>query len=76
MNKCTLYEISIEGTLSQDWSDWFAGVIIANNKDKLTILRGEFADQSALFGLLSKLHALNLTLISVCRLDTEDDTGG
>jgi hypothetical protein len=33
---------------------------------------GKLVDQAALFGVLSKIHALNLTLISVRQLPPEE----
>ena len=68
MNSPSLYEIRIEGHLTDSWSGWFDGLTIENVPDGVTILSGEFVDQAALFGILSKIQALNLTLISVNRL--------
>lgn len=68
MNMQYGYEIVVDGNLSEDWSEWFAGVTIVNDGDGRTVLRGTFPDQAALFGLLARLHGLNLQLISVCRL--------
>ncbi len=67
MNDLTFYDIRIEGHLTGAWSDWFDGLAIENAPDGITILSGAFPDQAALFGVLSKLHMLNLTLISVQR---------
>ena len=66
------YEIRIEGHLSDRWSEWFEGLAIQADPNGETILSGKLADQSALFGLLNKIQALNLTLISVNRLFTEE----
>ena len=62
-----LYEIRIEGHLSDRWSDWFDGLAIRNDPVGETILSGVFVDQAALFGVLNKIYALNLPLISVYR---------
>lgn len=62
-----IYEICIDGQLDMRWSDWFDGMTIHHRDDGLTILRGICIDQSALFGILTKIHTLNLTLISVNR---------
>jgi hypothetical protein len=67
MNKTCIYEIRVEGHLSERWSDWFEGLKIHNEPEGETVLSGSFVDQPALFGTLSKIHALNLTLISVNR---------
>lgn len=66
-DKACVYEIRIEGHLTDRWSDWFEGLAIRNEPDGETTLSGPFTDQASLFGLLSKIHALNLTLISVNR---------
>ena len=71
MNQSHVYEIRIEGYLTDRWSDWFEGLTIRNDPDGQTTLRGVFVDQAALFGVLTKIHALNLTLISVNRAPEE-----
>lgn len=68
MDEPTVYEIRVEGHLSARWSNWFAGLEVHDDLDGVTTLKGILVDQAALFGALSKVHALNLTLISVNRL--------
>ncbi|NJC98869.1 MAG: hypothetical protein FIB03_21475 [Anaerolineae bacterium] len=63
-----MYEICVEGHLSENWSDWFDELTIHNEPGGETIISGSFLDQAALFGTLIKIHSLNLTLISVNRL--------
>lgn len=65
MDKPCIYEIRVEGHLTDHWSDWFNGLAIHNDPNGETILSGPVSDQSALFGLLNKIQALNLRLISV-----------
>ena len=65
MDTPSFYEIRVEGHLSDRWSDWFDGLAILNDPNGETILRGSFVDQAALFGTLTKIQGLNLTLISV-----------
>lgn len=65
-----LYEIKIKGHLDEHWLDWFEGMTLQHAVDEetgldLTVLRGVFADQPALHGVLAKIRDLNLTLISV-----------
>jgi len=67
MEKPYIYAIRIEGHLTDCWSDWFDGLAIRNEPNGETILVGLICDQTALLGVLSKLQALNLTLISVSR---------
>jgi hypothetical protein len=67
MDKPYIYEIRVEGQLTNRWSDWFEGLTFQNDSVGETILSGLFIDQAALIGILNKIHALNLTLISVIR---------
>lgn len=66
-----IYEIRVEGYLTDRWSDWFNGLTIRNEPNCQTTLTGLLSDQSALFGVLSRIHNLNLILISVLRLPNE-----
>jgi len=67
MDEPHIYEICIEDHLSKSWYDWFDGLTIRNESSGETILSGPFVDQAALFGTLTKIHSLNLTLVSVNR---------
>ena len=71
MDKPQIYEIRVENHLSESWTDWFEGLTIHNDTSGETVLSGSFIDQAALFGTLSKIHSLNLTLISVNRQTTK-----
>jgi hypothetical protein len=68
MDKPWHYEIRVEGHLSDRWTDWFEGLSICKEPNGETILSGLISDQSALFGVLNKIQALNLVLISVARI--------
>ena len=70
MDKPCIYEIRVEGHLTDRWSDWFEGLAIHNDLDGETTLSGLLIDQAALFGTLAKIHDLNLNLISVRRLSS------
>lgn len=65
-----IYEICVEGHLPDRWSDLFDELVIRNAPNGETTLTGLLTDQSALFGVLERIHALNLVLISVNRLST------
>lgn len=67
MDKPCIYEIRVEGHITDRWSDWFEGLAIHNDSNGETTLSGLLSDQAALFGVLTKIHALNLTLISMNR---------
>ena len=56
------YHIRVQGHLSPQWSDWFEGFTIINSVDGEAVLSGIILDQSALFGLLSKISILDLPL--------------
>ncbi len=73
MDKPYIYEIRVEGHLSDCWSDWFEGLSIRNEPGGETTLIGSFTDQAALFGMLGRIHALNLALISVNRSTYQPD---
>lgn len=67
MNKPHFYEIRIEGHLPDWCSDWFESLEIQTHATGETTLRGLLIDQAALLGVLSKIHALNITLVSVTK---------
>jgi hypothetical protein len=67
MNKPCIYEIRVEGVLAERWSDWFEGLEICSDQNEETTLRGLLIDQAALFGVLTRIHSLNLELVSVSR---------
>ena len=64
------YRIKVQGRLTENWSDWFSGMTITFESD-ITILTGAVADQAALRGILTKIWDLNLTLISVNRIEID-----
>ena len=66
-----LYEIRVKGHLDQRWSEWFDGMAITNVENGDTIISGSLLDQAALHSLLVKAYNLNLTLISVSRIETD-----
>jgi hypothetical protein len=63
-NQPTQYIIRIKNHLDSRWEHWFDGMTITHTGDGESILSGVVVDQSALLGLLEKIHDLNLTLIS------------
>jgi hypothetical protein len=68
MDTSHVYEICVEGNLSERWADWFDGLAIQNEVNGEAHLTGRLADQAALYGVLAKIHDLNLVLVSVFRL--------
>jgi hypothetical protein len=61
------YEIRVRGHLADHWADWFDGLHIENHSNGESILSGILTDQEALFGVLNKIHALNLQLLYVLK---------
>jgi hypothetical protein len=59
----------MDGYLDRRWSPWFGDLRLSHHSDGTTILCGPVVDQAALHGLLAKVRDLNLTLISVIRVD-------
>jgi hypothetical protein len=65
--KCV--HIHIRGRLDPEWKSWFEGLSVEPQEDGSAILRGEVADQSALYGILARLRDLGLELLSVEQVD-------
>jgi hypothetical protein len=72
----TIYEIVVQGELDQSWQQWFNSPTVtltrASVQSTTTTLVGPVVDQAALRGMLCKLWDLNLTLISVRRIEADD----
>ncbi len=58
-------EITIKKRIDFNWSEWFEGMTIQHTDQDETILTGTVVDQAALYGLLTKLRNLGLSLVSV-----------
>lgn len=69
--RAQLYEIQIEEPFEPHWREWFPGLEISACPDTpaQTTLRGRLADQTALFGVLARIRDLNLTLVSLRRIE-------
>ena len=83
-DKLTLYEpatyqITVPGELDPSWSDWFEMAITVEAEGEgppVTTLTGIVADQAALQGLLRRLYARGLPLISaICIEDPSKGKG-
>ena len=66
-----VYEIKVQGRLNEDWAAWLNGmsVILEHSDPPVTTMTGAVVDQAKLRGIINKLWDLNLTLISVNRLN-------
>ena len=58
-------EIRVKGEIDRNWSDRMGGLAITHTDRGETVLSGSVRDQSALYGILSRLSDLGLDLISV-----------
>ena len=67
-DKQAVYEIVVKGVLDSRWSRWFADLQIIPQPDGNSLLTGPIADQSALYGVISRLRDLGLVLVSVHRV--------
>lgn len=56
--------IRVKERLDPTWTDWLEGLQIAHEADGASRLFGPIQDQPALFGVLTKLGRLHLTLLS------------
>ena len=63
------YQIIVKGHLDHRWALWFDGMAMSHTDQGNTMLFGLIADQAALHGLLVKVRDLNLTLVSVQRIE-------
>ncbi len=69
------YAIVVKGYLDESLGDWLGGLSIARGERGVTIITGSIPDQSALFGVLIKMRDLGITLISLSRLDRDENPG-
>ena len=69
-----VFQIRIQGHLSQQWQYWFEGLILTLEEDGNTLLSGSVVDQSALHGILKKIRDLGMPLLSVNCVDSNQAT--
>jgi hypothetical protein len=66
------YQITVQGRLNDEWSDWIEDLSIETGNDDtgnaITILTGRF-DQASLQGLLRRFYSLGIPLVSVTSMD-------
>ncbi len=74
-DKPAMYRIRIQGVLDESWSGRLSGMQIirdeSEKKKTVTILFGYLSDQTALSGVLTSLHDLGLSILSVECLNEE-----
>jgi hypothetical protein len=71
-NTPKIYEIKVQGHLDTQWSEWFYGMTITQERNGVTTLCGPLPDQTVLFSTLDRIRDMNLQLISVNQIVSED----
>lgn len=73
----TIYELRISDHLGQPTLAWFEDLSVTvdgTTSPAQTVISGPMRDQAALYGLISRIRDLGLTLISVKRLEQKEDS--
>ena len=65
------YHIKVKETLDHPITDWFGNLTLIPQENGETLLVGSFTDQPALRGFLEQLWNLNITVISLERIENE-----
>lgn len=66
------YQILVQGQVDPSWSEWFNGMEVSSETIRnITTITGPVTDQAALRGILNHLWDLNLTILSVIKLESE-----
>ena len=69
LNSQNKYEIKIHGRLNDSWLTWFGeektDAEISVDENQITTFSNIVMDQSALVGLIRRLHGLGIVLISI-----------
>ena len=68
-----VYEIRICGHFAPKWHALFQPMAVVPLEDGVTLLRGEIRDQAALHGVLRRLEASGITLLSLGQLAEAPD---
>ena len=63
------FEIHVNGHLDSSWADWLESLEIKLLDNGEMVLSGYIVDQAALMGILNRLYNLNLTLLSMNKVD-------
>ena len=66
------YLIKVDCELDESWTSWLDNTslyVTDENGRPVTIIQCDVPDQPALFGILDRIRDLNLSLISVARVE-------
>ena len=72
-NTTVIFQIRIQGQINESWSDWLGGLTITVQPEGETLLAGPIADQAALHGIMDRLYAMNLSILSIVQARNEQD---
>lgn len=67
-----IYQLRVRGRIRDHARVWFEGMVLSVDEahsPPQTIMRGEILDHAALYGLISRIRDLGLTLLSVERVE-------
>jgi hypothetical protein len=67
--------LRIKGHLDPGWQEWLEGLQIVHEPDGTSRLSGILEDQPALFGVLTKISHMSLTLLSLESSDPMHNEG-
>jgi hypothetical protein len=67
--------IHIKGHLDPGWQEWLEGLQIVHELDGTSRLSGTLKDQPALYGVLTKIGHLCLTLLSLESSEPTENEG-
>jgi hypothetical protein len=71
------YQIRVQGWIGERWANWFDGLAMdhqgTEDASPITVLTGRVVDQAALRSLLNRMWDLNLTVISLTRIEADAD---
>jgi hypothetical protein len=67
------YSITVKGTITDNWKDWFNGMLInyeqSSQDGPQTTITCRVRDQAELNGILNWLFSMSLTLVKVIKID-------
>lgn len=63
----SIYELQVAGRLDERWLRQFGPLDLTFHANDITVIRGAFIDQAALFGVLNRIRDLGLELILLKR---------
>ena len=66
------YKIVVKGHLDKHWESSFSGMSIQHSLTGDSVISGPVVDQAALYGIIRRISGMNLTLIYLERIDTDN----